>query len=54
MRVENGVVIWVQWFGIARASQDLSIRNTEFLTAEACQMSHLGQNRVEQSYKTER
>ena len=34
--------------------QDLSIRNTELLFAEARQMSHLGQNRVKQSYESKR
>ena len=41
-------------FEIARAIQDLSIRNTEFLFAEARQTSHLGQNRVKQSYDSKR
>ena len=41
-------------FGTARAIQDLSICNTEFLFVEACQMSHLGQSWVKQSYESKR
>ena len=33
---------------------DLSIRNTEFLVAEACQMSHILQKRIKQSYESKR
>ena len=36
-----------QLFGMARAIQDLCIRNTELLVAEACQLPHLGKNRTE-------
>ena len=39
-------------FEIARAIQDLPIRNKEFLFAEARQMSHLEQNRVKQSHES--
>ena len=41
-------------FGIARAIQELRIQNTEFLVTGACQTSHLGQNRIKQSYKSKR
>ena len=45
---------YLHLFGIARAIQDLSIRSTECLVAEACQMSCLGQNRVKKSYERKR
>ena len=41
-------------FGIARAIKDLSIKNTEFLVAEARQMSHLGQNTVKKRDESKR
>ena len=42
------------FFRIACAIQNFSIRNIEFHFAEACQMSHFGQNRVKQSYESKR
>ena len=38
-------------FGIAHAIQHLCIRSTEFLVAEACQMSHLGYSCVSRVMK---
>ena len=43
-----------QLFGNECVIQDLCIQNTEFLAAETCQMSHLGQKRIKQSYGSKR
>ena len=43
-----------QLFEAARAIQDFRIQNAEFLVAEASQMSHLGQNCIQQSCESKR
>ena len=40
--------------GTARAIKDSSFRDIQFLFADACQISHLEQNRVKQSYESKR
>ena len=47
-------VIALNYLELARATQDLFIQSTVFKAAEACQMSHFGQNRIEQSYESKR
>ena len=39
-------------FHVACVIQDSCIRNTEFHVAEACQVFHIGSNRVKQSYES--
>ena len=52
------VTFTIWYFSSARAialnycDARICIQNTEFLVAEACQMAHLGQNRIKQSYES--